>query len=67
MPTNFENIMNAMGLINAAIPAVARVVVTLKGGKQIDLTELVAHTQKVVDDRLAEAAEHLAKPAQPGE
>lgn len=62
MPNNFENIMNAMGLINAAIPAVARVVVTLKGGKQIDLTELVAQTQKVVDDRLKEAAEHLAKP-----
>jgi len=65
MPTNFENIMKAMGLINAAIPAVAKVIITLKGsGEEIDLTELVASTQKIVDDKLAEAAEHLAKPGE---
>lgn len=62
MPNNFDNIMNAMGLINASIPMVAKVIVTLKSGKKIDLTELVAQTQKVVDDKLAEAADHLAKP-----
>jgi hypothetical protein len=60
--TNFENIMNAMGLIEASIPMVAKVIVTLKSGKKIDLTELVAQTKKVVDDKLAEAADHLASP-----
>jgi hypothetical protein len=64
MPLNFENIMNAMGLINAAIPSVAKVIVKLKNGKEIDLTELVAQTKKIVDDKLAEAAEHLAKPGE---
>ena len=64
MPLNFENIMNAMGLINAAIPSVAKVIVKLKSGKEIDLTELVAQTKKIVDDKLAEAAEHLAKPVE---
>lgn len=62
MPTTFENIMEAMGLINASIPAVAKIIVTLKNGKEIDLTELVALTQGILDDKLAEAAEHLAKP-----
>ncbi|MCK5318254.1 MAG: hypothetical protein KAJ55_10080 [Anaerolineales bacterium] len=64
MPLNFENIMNAMGLINAAIPSVAKVIVKLKNGKEIDLTELTEQTRKIVDDKLAEAAEHLAKPGE---
>ncbi len=64
MPLNFENIMNAMGLINAAIPSVAKVIVKLKNGKEIDLTELTEQTKKIVDDKLAEAAEHLAKPGE---
>lgn len=62
MPTNFENIVNAMGLINAALPSVVKVIVKLKGGEEVDLSELVADTQKIIDDKLAEAAEHLAKP-----
>ena len=64
MPLNFENIMNAMGLINAAIPSVAKVIVKLKNGKEINLTEFVAQTKKIVDDKLAEAAAHLAKPGE---
>lgn len=64
MPLNFENIMNAMGLINAAIPSVAKVIVKLKNGKEIDLTELTEQTKKIVDDKLAEAAAHLAKPGE---
>jgi len=62
MPNNFENIINAFGLINAAIPGVAKIIVKLKNGKEIDLAELVEQTKKIVDDKLAEAAEHLAKP-----
>lgn len=67
MPTNFENITNALGLINVALPSAIKIIVKLKGGKEIDLGELVAETKKVVDDKLAEAAEHLAKPPKPGE
>ena len=64
MPTNFENIINAFGLINAAIPSVAKIIVKLKNGKEIDLAELVEQTKKIVDDKLAEAAAHLAKPGE---
>ena len=62
MPLNFENVMNGMGLLNAAIPGVVKIIATLSDGSEIDLTDLVAKTQKVVDDKLKEAAEHLAKP-----
>ncbi len=60
--SKFENIVNAFGLINAAIPGVAKVIVTLKNGKEIDLSALIKSTEDIIAEKLKEAAEHLAKP-----
>lgn len=60
--SKFENIVNAFGLINAAIPSVAKVIVTLKNGKEINLNDLIKSTENIIAEKLKEAQEHLAKP-----
>ena len=56
-----ENLINAFGLINAAIPSIARIIITLKNGDEMNLQELTEETEDIVEQKLKEAAEHLAK------
>jgi len=56
-----EKIMAGLELFNAAMPGIAKIVVTLQGGKEIELQDLVQKTKEIVEERLKEAADHLAK------
>jgi len=58
---NTENLLKAFGLINAAIPSVASIIVKLKNGREMNLKELTEETESIVEQKLREAAEHLAK------
>ncbi len=56
-----ENLIKGLGFINGAIPGIAKIIVTLSSGHEIDLTELTKKTKDIVDAALKEAAAHLAK------
>jgi len=56
-----ENILNGFALFNAAIPGIAKIIVTLKDGREIDIGELVNLTNEIVEKKLKEAQEHLGK------
>ncbi len=56
-----DNILNGFALFNAAIPGIAKIIVTLKDGPEIDLGDLTKQTKDIVEQKLKEAQEHLAK------
>jgi len=56
-----DKLLNAFGLINAAIPSVAKIIITLTNGDSMNLQELTEETKDIVEQKLKEAAEHLAK------
>ena len=56
-----DNLIYALGLINGAIPSVARIIITLTNGDSINLKDLTQETEDIVEQKLKEAAEHLAK------
>lgn len=59
--SKIENILNGFALFNAAIPGIAKIIVTLKDGREIDIGELVNLTNDIVEQKLKEAQDHLAK------
>lgn len=61
MSTTIEKVAIAIDLINIAIPGVTKIIITLKGGREIDLQDLVKATDDIVEQKLKEAREHLAK------
>ena len=56
-----ENIVNGIALFNAALPSIAKIVVTLSDGTELNLSDLVAETEEIVEQKLKEAEEHLAR------
>ena len=56
-----DDIILGLGLLNSAMPGIAKIIVTLQGGKEIELQDLVQKTKEIVEERLKEAEEHLEK------
>jgi len=61
MPSSVENITNAIGLINLAIPGITSIIVSLKSGKQIDLQALLEDTNKRVQEIIDTGEDFLAR------
>ena len=61
MPTKIESVVKVMELVNVIFPTVAGVIVTLKGGKSIDLKELLDDTEKFAEGKINEANEFLER------
>ena len=62
MPSSVENIANAIGLINLAIPGITSIIVSLKNGKQIDLQAVLADTDKRVQEIIDQGEDFLNRP-----
>ncbi len=60
MPTpKIETVVKIVELVNVLFPTVAGIVVTLKGGKSIDLKALLDETDKFAKTKIDEANEFL--------
>lgn len=59
--SNQEKLITAFELINVAIPSVARIIIRLKSGDEMNLQDLTEETESIVERKLKEAAEHLTK------
>lgn len=62
MPTKLENAVKVMELVNVMFPTVAGVIVMLKGGKSVDLKELLDDTEKFAEKKINEANDFLDRP-----
>jgi len=62
MPTKLENAVKVMELVNIMFPTVAGVVIMLKGGKSVDLKELLADTEKFAEQKINEANDFINRP-----
>ncbi len=65
-PTKLENAVKVMEIINVMFPTVAGVMVMLKGGKSVDLKELLDDTNKFAEGKINEANEFLDRPGSSG-
>lgn len=59
MPTKIENVVRIVELVNSMFPTAAGIVVTLKGGKSIDLKGLLDDTDQFAKKKIEEANEFL--------
>ena len=48
--SRIENITNAIGLINLAIPGITSIIVSLKNGSKVDLQSVLADTDQRVKE-----------------
>lgn len=62
MPTKLENIEKGMELFNAVFPSIAGLIITLKNGKEINVTQLLADTDQFAKKKIDEANEFLDRP-----
>ncbi len=63
MPTpKIETVVKIVELVNIVFPSVAGIIVSLKGGKQIDLKELLDETDKFAAKKIDEANDFLDRP-----
>lgn len=59
MPTKIETVVKIVELVNVLFPTAAGIVVTLKGGKSIDLKGLQADTEQFAQKKIDEANDFL--------
>ena len=64
MPINLENIAKGVEIISAVFPSVAGIIVTLKNGQKVDLTDLLNDTEDVANEKIDQANEFLKRPGE---
>ena len=65
MPTpKIETVVKIVELVNIVFPSVAGIIVSLKGGKKIDLKELLDDTEQFAKKKIDEANEFLNRPGE---